>query len=65
MKDCHKHHTPAGSSGHGDHAAPAVDPVCGMQVSPATALRHDHGGSAHFFAVRVAGRPSRQAPNGI
>ncbi|WP_084154735.1 heavy metal translocating P-type ATPase [Polycyclovorans algicola] len=49
MKDCHKHHTPAGSSGHGDHAAPAVDPVCGMQVSPATALRHDHGGSAHFF----------------
>ena len=34
-------------------AAPAIDPVCGMQVDPATArergLTSDHEGQTYFF----------------
>jgi Cu+-exporting ATPase len=33
----------------GSGAAEAVDPVCGMKVNPATALRHDHAETSYFF----------------
>jgi YHS domain-containing protein len=41
-----------------------ADPVCGMTVDPARALRAEHGGRTHFFCsedcrdrfVRAAGR---------
>ncbi len=36
---------------HSAHADPSVviDPVCGMQVNPATALHFDHQGTEYFF----------------
>ena len=37
---------------HADSPAPTdkvIDPVCGMTVDPANAIKHEHGGSAYFF----------------
>ncbi len=29
--------------------APTKDPVCGMNVDPGSAVRHEHGGKTYYF----------------
>jgi Cu+-exporting ATPase len=46
-----------------DDHAPATDPVCGMQVDPATTqLRHEHAGKTYYFCNESCRRRFREDP---
>jgi Cu+-exporting ATPase len=53
-------------NGHGHHAEPAataVDPVCGMEVEPATAkYRAEHAGKTYFFCAESCRRKFEADP---
>ena len=43
----------------------ATDPVCGMTVDPAVALRHEHEGRAYFFCSPSCLERFRRDPEGV
>ncbi len=45
-----------------DAETPLKDPVCGMTVSPKSALQHTHGGASYFFCSRACVEKFRAAP---
>ena len=49
MSDGHHGHAHGQMPGAASSAATVSDPVCGMEVDPASALAHEHGGQKFFF----------------